>query len=160
MLDDVYSFAIENLDEQTYEFDIQTEDEYGNLSIPQIVAGKSVGDNFIDNQESRKLYEYTIKSDGYTYANFAGNSESPNVLFTTLNYQTSSGVFKIDTIFSDKRDILLEEFILNSKIKTMSFIQSDDNGIDTIALNQVEYELPNLPYDELDKRFISLIRDA
>ena len=157
VLDDVFSFIIENLDEQTYEFDIQTEDEYGNLSIPQIVAGKSVGDTFIGNQESRKLSEYKIKSDGYTYANFAGNSESPNVLFTTLNYQTSSGVFKIDTIFSDERDILLEEFIPNSKIKTMSFIQSDDNGIDTIALNQVDYELPNLPYDELDKRFISLI---
>lgn len=157
VLDDVYSFIIENLDEQTYEFDIQTEDEYGNLSIPQIVAGKSVGDTFRGNQESRKLYEYTIKSDGYTYANFAGNSESPNVLFTTLNYQTSSGVFKIDTIFSDKRDILLEEFIPNSKIKTISFIQSDDNGIDTIALNQVEYDLPNLPYDELDKRFISIV---
>ena len=157
VLDDVYSFIIENLDEQTYEFDIQTEDEYGNLSIPQIVAGKSVGDTFRGNQESRKLYEYTIKSDGYTYANFAGNSESPNVLFTTLNYQTSPGVFKIDTIFSDKRDILLEEFIPNSKIKTISFIQSDDNGIDTIALNQVEYDLPNLPYDELDKRFISIV---
>ena len=157
VLDDVYSFIIENLDEQTYEFDIQTEDEYGNLSIPQIVAGKSVGDTFIGNQESRKLHEYTIKSDGYTYANFAGNSESPNVLFTTLNYQTSSGVFKIDTIFSDKRDILLQEFIPNSKIKTISFIQSDDNGIDTIALNQVEYDLPNLPYDELDKRFISIV---
>ena len=77
-------------------------------------------------------------------------------MFTTLNYQTSSGVFKIDTIFSDKRDILLEVYT-NSKIKTISFIQSDDNGIDTIALNQVEYDLPNLPYDELDKRFISIV---
>ena len=105
VLDDVFSFIIENLDEQTYEFDIQTEDEYGNLSIPQIVAGKSVGDTFIANQESRKLSEYTIKSDGYTYANFAGNSESPNVLFTTLNYQTSSGDLKLILFFQIKRYI-------------------------------------------------------
>jgi hypothetical protein len=156
-LDDIFSFIIENLDEQTYEFDIQTEDEYGNLSIPQIVAGKSVGNNFTNNQESRKLYGYTTKSDGYTYANFAGNSESPNVLFTSLNFQIDSEVSKIDTIFSEQKEIILEEFVPNSKIKTISYVQSDDNGIDTIALEQVEYELPSLPYSELDKRFISLV---
>lgn len=156
-LDDIFSFTIENLDEQTYEFGIQTEDEYGNLSIPQIVAGKSVGNTFISNQESRKLSEYTIKSDGHTYANFAGNSESPNVLYTTLNYQLDNEAFKFDTIFFNQKEIKLEEFIPRSIIKTTSYVKSDNHGIDTIALNQVEYELPNLPYEELDKRFISLV---
>jgi len=156
-LEEVFSFIVENLDEQTYEFNIQTEDNYQNLSIAQIVAGKSIGDNFVNNQEHRKLSDYIIKSDGYTYADFAGNSESPNVLFTTLNYQIDSEQFKNDTIFSNEKDIMLEEFIPNSKIKTISYVQSDDYGIDTIALNQVEYDLPNLPYDELDKRFISLV---
>ena len=148
-LDDVFSFIIENLDEQTYEFDIQTEDKYGNLSIPQIVAGKSIGNTFLANQESRKLSGYTTKSDGHTYANFAGNSESPNVLYTTLNYQLDNEAFKFD--------IKLEEFVPRSIIKTISYVQSDNRGIDTIALNQVDYELPNLPYDKLDKRFISLV---
>ena len=156
-LDDIFSFIIENLDEQTYEFDIQTEDEYGNLSIPQIVAGKSVGNNFINNQESRKLSGYRTKSDGHTYANFAGNSESLNVLYTTLNYQLDNEAFKLDTIFFNQKEIKLEEFVPKSIIKTISYVQSDNHGIDTIALSQVDYELPNLPYDELDKRFISLV---
>jgi hypothetical protein len=156
-LDDVFSFIIENLDEQTYEFDIQTEDEFENLSIPQIVAGKSVGNIFLNNQESRKLSGYTTKSDGYTYANFAGSSESPNVLFTSLNFQIDSKLSKIDTIFSEQKEIILEEFVPNSKIKTISYVRSDNNGIDTIALDQVEYDLPSLPYSELDKRFISLV---
>ncbi len=156
-LNDIFSFIIENLDEQTYEFDIQTEDEYGNLSIPQVVSGKSVGNTFISNQESRKLSGYTTKSDGYTYANFAGNSESPNVLFTTLNYQLESEEFKYDTVFFNEREIKLEEFIPRGIIKTTSYVQSDNHGIDTIALNQIDYELPNLPYDELDKRFISIV---
>lgn len=154
---EIMSMIIENLEESSYEFDVQSQDKNGNLSIPQIVAGKSVGDIFVSNQESRKLSEYTIKSDGYTYANFGGNSESPNVLFTTLNYQINSVIFKTDTIFSDEKEILLEDFIPSSKMKTISYIQSDENGIDTIALNQVEYDLPNLPYDELDKRFISIV---
>tara|TARA_B100001057_G_scaffold500703_1_gene617266 strand:+ start:1801 stop:3543 length:1743 start_codon:yes stop_codon:yes gene_type:complete len=156
-VEDIFSFIIENLDEQTYEFNIQTEDEYQNLSVPQIVSGKSVGETFVDNQESRKLSEYITKSDGYIYANFAGNSESPNVLFTILNYQLDSGDYKYDTVFVNQREIRLEEFIPNSKIKAISYVKSGDNGIDTIELNQVEYELPNLPYDELDKRFISLV---
>lgn len=156
-VEDVFSFIIENLEEQTYEFNIQNEDEYQNLSIPQIVSGKSVGEIFVDNQESRKLSEYITKSDGYIYANFAGNSESPNVLFTILNYQLDSGDYKYDTVFVNQREIKLEEFIPNSKIKAISYVKSGDNGIDTIELSQVEYELPNLPYDELDKRFIYLV---
>jgi hypothetical protein len=156
-VEDIFSFIIENLNEQTYEFNIQTEDQYQNLSVPQIVPGKSIGEIFIDNQESRKLSEYITKSDGYIYANFAGNSESPNVLFTTLNYQLDSGDYKYDTVFVNQREIKLEEFIPNTKIKAISYVKTGDNGIDTIALNQVEYELPNLPYAELDKRFITLV---
>lgn len=155
-LDDVFSFVIENLNEQTYEFNVQTEDDFENLSIPQIVAGKSIGDTFVRNQESRKLYGYSTNSDGYIYANFAGNSESPNVLFTTLNYQLDSGAFKNDTVFINQKEIKLEEFIEKSDIITISHIKSGTHGIDTIALNQLEYQLPNLPYSKIDSRFISL----
>ena len=78
-------------------------------------------------------------------------------MYTTLNYQLDNEAFKFDTIFFNQKEIKLEEFIPRSIIKTTSYVKSDNHGIDTIALNQVEYELPNLPYEELDKRFISLV---
>ena len=43
-----------NLDERSYEFTVTTQDEIGNLSVSQVVAGSAVGDVFVSDQDPRE----------------------------------------------------------------------------------------------------------
>ena len=61
---EIYSVIIENLDEDFYEFDVVTQDEEGNLSIPQTVSGFAVGDNFVGDQSPREVNDFTFETDG------------------------------------------------------------------------------------------------
>ena len=42
--DGVYSMILPNLDERSYEFTVTTQDEIGNLSVSQVVAGSALVD--------------------------------------------------------------------------------------------------------------------
>ena len=49
--DGIYSMILPNLDERSYEFTVTTQDEIGNLSVSQVVAGSAVGDVFVSDQD-------------------------------------------------------------------------------------------------------------
>ena len=86
-LGDVMSVILDDLEEKTYELNVRTSDESGNLSVPQTVAGFAVGDIFVSNQDPRKIIDFSNNADG-TFANFFGNSDSEHVIFTEINYET------------------------------------------------------------------------
>lgn len=155
-LEDVMSVIINDLEEKTYEFNVTTSDERGNMSVSQDVAGSAIGETFISNQDPRRILGFSNKTDG-TYANFYGNSDSEHVIFTEINYETETTENNIDTIFYDSNTIKLIDFKPLGKIKTKSFLESGRNGIDTIAIETLEYTLPNLPYRELSKEIIQLV---
>ncbi len=155
-LGDVMSVIIDDLEEKTYEFNVRTSDESGNLSVPQSVAGFAVGDIFISNQDPRKIINFSSNADG-TFANFYGNSDSEHVIFTELNYETENSENFVDTIFYEDNSIKLNDFKPLGKIETTSFLESGRNGIDTISIETLEYTLPNLPYSELSKEIIQLV---
>jgi len=67
--DEIYSTILPDLEEESYEFKVTTQDIYGNLSIPQVVAGFAIGDEFISNQDQRQIIGYSFDSDG-NYVNF------------------------------------------------------------------------------------------
>ena len=153
---EIYSVIIENLDENFYEFDVITQDQEGNLSIPQTVSGFAVGDNFVGDQPPREVNDFTFETDG-NYVNFFGNAESEFVIFTTLDYDNENNEIVRDTLFFEDDKVKLIDFLPLGNLTTQSYIQSGLRGIDTIALEPVSYSLPNVPYSELSKEFIQII---
>jgi hypothetical protein len=156
-LGEVMSVIIDDLEEKTYELNVRTSDESGNLSVPQTVAGFAVGDIFSSNQDSRKIIDFSSNAEG-TFANFYGNSDSEHVIFTEINYETESSENFIDTIFYEDNSIKLNDFKPLGKMETTSFLESGRNGIDTISIETLEYTLPNLPYSELSKELIQIVK--
>ena len=154
--DGVYSMIIPNLDERSYEFTITTQDEIGNLSISQVVAGSAVGDVFVSDQDPREINDFSFEDDG-TYANFLGNAQSENVIFTILDYENEFDEVTRDTLFFEENRKRLYQYKPNGNIITTSVIQSGLNGIDSISLSPLNYTMPELPYSILNKNYFRLV---
>lgn len=153
---EIYSVIIENLEEDFYEFDVITQDQEGNLSIPQTVSGFAVGDNFVGDQSPREVNNFTFETDG-NYVNFFGNAESEFVIFTTLDYENENNEVVRDTLFFEDDKVKLIDFLPLGNLITQSYVKSGLRGIDTVALETVSYSLPNVPYSELSKEFIQIV---
>ena len=97
-----------DLEEESYEFGVTTQDPDGNLSIPQFVAGYAVGDEFISDQDPREIIGYSFESDG-NYVNFSANAESEYVIFTTIDYENEADeIIKDTAFFADDRLKLID----------------------------------------------------
>jgi len=153
---EIFSAIIENLDEDFYEFDVTTQDQEGNLSVPQTVSGYAVGDNFVNDQPPREINDFTFETDG-NFVNFFGNAESEFVIYTTVDYENENGSVTRDTLFFEDNRVELINFLPQGNITTRSYIQSGLRGIDTVALDEVDYSLPDVPYSELSKDFIQIV---
>ena len=152
----IYTMILPNLEEKSYEFTVTTQDELGNLSVSQVVAGSAVGDIFVSDQDPREIIDFSFEDDG-TYANFFGNAQSENVIFTIIDYENESDEISRDTLFYDDSRIRIEQFKPQGNLQTTSVIQSGLNGIDSISLSSINYNMPDLPYTILDKNYIRLV---
>ena len=155
--EEIYAAILSDLEEESYEFSVITQDPDGNLSIPQFVAGFAIGDEFISDQDPREIIGYGFDPDG-NYVNFSGNAESEYVLFTTIDYENEANEIVRDTAFFEDNRLKLIDFKPLGSISTKSYIQSGLNGIDTIPLPSTEYTMPDVPYSELDKSFFQLVQ--
>jgi hypothetical protein len=155
--EDIYAAILSDLEEESYEFSVITQDPDGNLSIPQFVAGFAIGDEFISDQDPREIIGYSFDPDG-NYVNFSGNSESEYVLFTTIDYENEANEVVRDTAFFEENRLKLIDFKPLGSISTKSYIQSGLNGIDTIPLPTNNYTLPDVPYSQLDKSFFQFVQ--
>ena len=155
--DEIYAALLSDLNEESYEFSVTTQDPDGNLSIPQFVAGFAIGDEFVSNQDPREITGYSFDSDG-NYVNFSENAESEYVIFTTIDYENEANEIVRDTAFFEDNRIKLIDFNPLGNIDAKSYIQSGLNGIDTIPLSTNSYTLPDVPYSELEKSFFQLVQ--
>ena len=155
--DEIYAALLSDLDEESYEFSVTTQDPDGNLSIPQFVAGFAIGDEFVSNQDPREITGYSFDSDG-NYVNFSENAESEYVIFTTIDYENEANEIVRDTAFFEDNRVELIDFNPLGNIDAKSYIQSGLNGIDTIPLSANSYTLPDVPYSELEKSFFQLVQ--
>ena len=155
--EEIYAAILSDLEEESYEFSVTTQDPDGNLSIPQFVAGFAIGDEFVSDQDPREIIGYGFDPDG-NYVNFSGNAESEYVLFTTIDYENEANEIVRDTAFFEDNRLKLIDFKPLGSISTKSYIQSGLNGIDTIPLSTTAYTLPNVPYSELDKSYFQLVQ--
>ena len=62
------------------------------------MAGSSVGDVFVSDQDPREIIDFSFEDDG-TYANFFGNAQSENVIFTLVDYENEFDQISRDTLF-------------------------------------------------------------
>ena len=152
----IYKMILPNLDEKSYEFNVTTQDELGNLSVSQIVAGSAVGDIFVSDQDAREIDNFSFEDDG-TYANFFGNAQSENVIFTIVEYENESDGISKDTLFYSDSRIKIEQYKPSGNLQTTSVIQSGLDGIDSISLTALDYIMPELPYSVLNKNYIRLV---
>ena len=152
----IYKMILPDLDEKSYEFNVTTQDELGNLSVSQIVAGSAVGDIFVSDQDAREIDNFSFEDDG-TYANFFGNAQSENVIFTIVEYENESDGVSKDTLFYSDSRIKIEQYKPSGNLQTTSVIQSGLDGIDSISLTALDYIMPELPYSVLNKNYIRLV---
>ena len=152
----IYSMILPDLEEKSYEFTVTTQDEIGNLSVSQVVAGNVVGDVFLSDQDPREIIDFTSEVDG-TYANFFGNAQSENVIFTTINYENEFDEITVDTLFFEQNRKKLILFKPNGNLTTTSVVQSGLNGIDSLALAPLSYNMPDVPYSQLNKNYMRLV---
>ena len=152
----IYKMILPDLAEKSYEFTVTTQDDIGNLSISQVVAGSAVGDIFLSDQDPREIIDFTFEDDG-TYANFFGNAQSENVIFTIINYENEFDEIYADTLFFEESRKKLILFKPNGNLTTTSVVQSGLNGIDSIALSPLNYTMPELPYSQLNKNYMRLV---
>ena len=152
----IYKMILPDLAEKSYEFTVTTQDDIGNLSISQVVAGSAVGDVFLSDQDPREIIDFTFEDDG-TYANFFGNAQSENVIFTIINYENEFDEIYADTLFFEESRKKLILFKPNGNLTTTSVVQSGLNGIDSIALSPLNYTMPELPYSQLNKNYMRLV---
>ena len=155
--DEIYTALLADLEAKSYEFSVTTQDPAGNLSIPQLVAGFAIGDEFVADQDPREIIGYSFEADG-NYVNFSGNAESEYVIFTTIDYENEANEIIRDTAFFENTRVKLIDFKPLGDITTKSYIQSGLNGIDTIPLSPTDYILPDVPYSELEKNFFQLVQ--
>ena len=155
--EEIYAALLSDLDEESYEFSVTTQDPDGNLSIPQFVAGFAIGDEFVSNQDPREITGYSFDNDG-NYVKFSENAESEYVIFTTIDYENEANEIVRDTAFFEDNRIKLIDFNPLGNISSKSYIQSGLNGIDTIPLTTIDYILPDVPYSELEKNFFQLVQ--
>lgn len=154
--DGIYKLILPELEEKSYEFTVTTQDEIGNLSVSQTVAGFAIGDVFVSDQDPREIIDFSFENDG-TYANFYGNAQSENVIYTLVDYENELEQITRDTVFFDDSKLRLQQFKPEGVLNTTSVIQSGLNGIDSIELAALNYIMPELPYTELNKNFMSLV---
>ena len=152
----IYKLILPDLEEKSYEFTVTTQDEIGNLSVSQIVAGFAIGDIFVSDQDPREIIDFSFESDG-TYVNFYGNAQSENVIYTLVDYENEQQQITRDTVFFDDSKLRLQQFNPEGILNTTSVIQSGLNGIDSIELAPLNYVMPDLPYTELNKNYMSLV---
>lgn len=152
----IYKLILPDLEEKSYEFTVTTQDEIGNLSVSQIVAGFAIGDIFVSDQDPREIIDFSFESDG-TYVNFYGNAQSENVIYTLVDYENEQQQITRDTVFFDDSKLRLQQFKPEGILNTTSVIQSGLNGIDSIELAPLNYVMPELPYTELNKNYMSLV---
>ena len=142
--DGIYKLILPDLEEKSYEFTVTTQDEIGNLSVSQTVAGFAIGDVFVSDQDPREIIDFSFENDG-TYANFYGNAQSENVIYTLVDYENELEQITRDTVFFDDSKLRLQQFKPEGVLNTTSVIQSGLNGIDSIELGALNYIMPELP---------------
>lgn len=140
------SQIIENLDENTYNFEVLTFDDQGNSSIPVFSIGKVFGSNYEAILLNRSLVKQAYQpADNSAVVQFAPIDTTSGIIDSELEYTDNQNVTKTFKISADSLDdLILENFDLGNTFKYRSSYVPDPTSIDTFytAYNIIKPDEP------------------
>ncbi|WP_299060045.1 DUF4998 domain-containing protein [uncultured Polaribacter sp.] len=140
------SQIIENLDENTYNFEVLTFDDQGNSSIPVFSIGKVFGSNYEAILLNRSLVKQAYQpADNSAVVQFAPIDTTSGIIDSELEYTDNQNVTKTFKISADSLDdLILENFDLGNTFKYRSSYVPDPTSIDTFytAYNVIKPDEP------------------
>ena len=152
---DMAKVLIENLEEGTYRFFIQTFDEEGNKSIKSECYGYVYGDEYIMSQSPKFITEIVPdpKSSKVTLSwNAVDNAEQ-----VLLLYENSSGKMVRQLLPGDVRATEIDDWKKGGKIECTTYTLPEENALDTIPLTPyIQYFPENVEY-EMDKSLFAIM---
>lgn len=129
---DFIELIVENLDEQSYQFDVYSKDAEGNKSIKITTFGTVYGDFYRENLESRAVNSVQLDVDGNAVFDF-----KPSTVLTRgteIEYTNASGETTIKTLSADESVLTLEFLDITKPISYRTFYvptQADEDGNET-----------------------------
>lgn len=142
---DTAKVIIDNLDEGTYRFFVQTFDDHGNASLKEECYGYVYGDEYKLRQSPKFISE--MKSEPSKIVLFWNSSE--NAVKVKLSYENSNGEVIYNDLPGDVSQTEIVDWKKGGKIECLTYTLPEENALDTIALDpyiqyfpqHVEYEV-------------------
>lgn len=127
------SHIIDNLEENTYNFEIVTFDDKGNSSVPVFSIGKVFGDRYQNSIINRPLVKKDLQiADNSAIVQFAPVDTSSGIIDSELEYIDNNNVTKSYTIPADSTyQLILNNFDPGNTFKYRSSFKPDSTSIDT-----------------------------
>jgi hypothetical protein len=146
---DFIELIVEDLEEQSYEFDVYSKDSNGNRSIKITTFGTVYGEVYLSNLEARAINYFKSGGDGNATLNFKPSQDltrDTEVEFTKLSGETS-----VQIIAAGDSNLILEQLDNTKPIKTRTFYvptpadeAGNETSIDEFASDWLAFELPSI----------------
>lgn len=126
------SYIIEDLEENIYNFEIQTFDDDNNKSIPVYITGKVYGERYQNSLINRPLLKQDLQEENQSaFVEFAPVDLTSGILFSELEYENSNGENISLEIPTDTNSITLDNFNGGENFKYRTAFKPEATAIDT-----------------------------
>lgn len=129
---------IDGLEGGSYYFDVLTYDADGNTSVPSRVYGVAYGEMDIMSAAPKRVTGLIIKPNGSIDVTW----NSAEVTYYTVSWEDEDGKMQEMTIEDSPEITNLKSWKKGGKISVQSFIQNNEDDLDMITLNPLEYAFP------------------
>ena len=141
---DTVKVLIEDLEEGTYRFFIQTFDEEGNKSVKSECYGYVYGDEYIMSQSPKFITEMVPDPDKMVLK----WNVSDNAIKVQLSYENLSGEMVRQILPGDVKDTEITDWKEGGKIECITYTLPEENALDTIPLTPyVQYFPTDVDYE-------------
>ncbi|MDR2385329.1 MAG: hypothetical protein LBD80_06690 [Tannerella sp.] len=126
---DTIKVMLENMDEQTYTFEIYTFDRLGNKSVVSEVTGAVYGDKYRSTLMNRAIRELNITDDGNLNISWETADEgtrAEELTYTDMNGITCTAIFDVS-----EQTVRLENFNPDQTLRIATVFTPDSAAIDT-----------------------------
>jgi len=146
---DELELIVENLEEQSYEFEVYSKDEDGNKSVKVVTFGTVYGDTFKSNLEARAFNSFSYGSDSNATVNLKVASNLTRT--TEIKYTNLSGTEVVESVLADESEMILNQIDITAPTMYRTFYvpnATDENGnetsIDEFDSDWLTYEFPSV----------------
>lgn len=147
---DTARLLIDNLEEGTYRFYVQTFDKDGNQSLKEECYGYVYGDEYRMTQSPKFISE--MKPDPEKMLLLWNTSD--DAIKVLLTYENKDGEMISITLPGDVKETEIADWKKGGKIETLTYTLPEENALDTIALDPYRQEFPvDVEYDVDKSKF-------